>query len=153
MSSAARGGRAGAGTIVNVSSNATRGIYRVPYAAAKGGVTGHPLFQHIPSPVEVMRYHSLVVSPSSLPPELDVTAWSADRSPGEEIMALCHQTLPVYGVQFHPEYKSKPLNAHPLFASFVRAAYENRLQSETSMEKNGEVDLVMHERVTATSGD
>jgi CTP synthase len=57
------------------------------------------------------------------------------------------------GCQFHPEYKSKPLNAHPLFAAFVRAAYENRLQSETSMEKNGEVDLVMHERVSATSGD
>jgi CTP synthase len=57
------------------------------------------------------------------------------------------------GCQFHPEYKSKPLNAHPLFASFVRAAYENRLQSETSMEKNGEVDLVMHERVSVTSGD
>jgi CTP synthase len=55
--------------------------------------------------------------------------------------------------QFHPEYKSKPLSAHPLFASFVRAAYENRLQSETSMEKNGEVDLVVHERLTATTGD
>ncbi len=57
------------------------------------------------------------------------------------------------GCQFHPEYKSQPLNAHPLFASFVRAAYENRLHSETSMEKNGEVDLVVHERLTATSGD
>jgi CTP synthase len=55
--------------------------------------------------------------------------------------------------QFHPEYKSKPLSAHPLFASFVRAAYENRLQSETVIEKNGEVDLVVHERVSATSGD
>jgi CTP synthase len=55
--------------------------------------------------------------------------------------------------QFHPEYKSQPLNAHPLFAAFVRAAYENRLHSETSMEKNGEVDLVVHERMTATSGD
>jgi CTP synthase len=55
--------------------------------------------------------------------------------------------------QFHPEYKSKPLSAHPLFASFVRAAYENRLQSETVMEKNGEVDLVVHERLSATSGD
>jgi CTP synthase len=55
--------------------------------------------------------------------------------------------------QFHPEYKSKPLSAHPLFASFVRAAYEHRLQSETSMEKNGEVDLVVHERLTATTGD
>jgi CTP synthase len=55
--------------------------------------------------------------------------------------------------QFHPEYKSKPLSAHPLFASFVRAACENRLQSEISMEKNGEVDLIVRERLSATSGD
>jgi len=54
--------------------------------------------------------------------------------------------------QFHPEYKSKPLSAHPLFASFVKAAHENRLQSETSIEKNGEVDLILHERMSA-SGD
>ena len=47
--------------------------------------------------------------------------------------------------QFHPEYKSKPLSAHPLFASFVKASYENRLQSETSMEKNGEVDLILRD--------
>jgi len=55
--------------------------------------------------------------------------------------------------QFHPEYKSKPLSAHPLFASFVKAAHENRLQSETSMEKNGEVDLILHERASASTGD
>jgi len=55
--------------------------------------------------------------------------------------------------QFHPEYKSKPLSAHPLFSSFVKAAHENRLQSETSIEKNGEVDLIVHDRLTATSGD
>jgi anthranilate synthase/aminodeoxychorismate synthase-like glutamine amidotransferase len=65
--------------------------------------TGHPLFEDIPSPVEVMRYHSLVVSAEGLPSELEVTAWSTDRLPGQEIMALCHRTLPVYGVQFHPE--------------------------------------------------
>lgn len=64
---------------------------------------GHPLFQDIPSPVEVMRYHSLVVSPDRLPRELQVTAWSNDRVPGQEVMALCHRSLPVYGVQFHPE--------------------------------------------------
>jgi anthranilate synthase/aminodeoxychorismate synthase-like glutamine amidotransferase len=65
--------------------------------------TGHRLFQDVPSPVEVMRYHSLVVSPDRLPRELQITAWSNDRAPGQEIMALCHRTLPVYGVQFHPE--------------------------------------------------
>ena len=65
--------------------------------------TGHPIFDQIPSPFEAMRYHSLVVSPAGLPPELEITAWSADRPAGSEIMALCHRTLPVYGVQFHPE--------------------------------------------------
>ncbi len=50
-----------------------------------------------------MRYHSLVVSPEGLPADLEVTAWSEDRPPGSEIMALCHRSLPVYGVQFHPE--------------------------------------------------
>jgi anthranilate synthase/aminodeoxychorismate synthase-like glutamine amidotransferase len=65
--------------------------------------TGHPLFQGIPSPVEVMRYHSLIVSPQGLPDELETVAWSSDREPGQEIMALCHRRVPVFGVQFHPE--------------------------------------------------
>ena len=71
-----------------------------------------------------------------------------------EMIELSREAHPWFVAgQFHPEYKSKPLSAHPLFASFVRAAYENRLQSETVMEKNGEVDLVVHERLSATSGD
>jgi anthranilate synthase component 2 len=65
--------------------------------------TGHPLFATLPSPFEVMRYHSLVVAPGTLPGELELTAWSDDRPAGSEIMALCHRELPVYGVQFHPE--------------------------------------------------
>jgi anthranilate synthase/aminodeoxychorismate synthase-like glutamine amidotransferase len=65
--------------------------------------TGHPLFRGIAAPFDAMRYHSLVVSPEGLPEELEVTAWSDDRAAGSEIMALCHRTLPVYGVQFHPE--------------------------------------------------
>ncbi len=71
-----------------------------------------------------------------------------------EMIELPRESHPWFiGCQFHPEYKSKPLKAHPLFAAFVRAAYENRLQSETAIEKNGEVDLVMHDRLSATSGD
>jgi len=71
-----------------------------------------------------------------------------------EMIELSRDVHPWFvGCQFHPEYKSQPLNAHPLFAAFVRAAYENRLHSETSMEKNGEVDLVVHDRLTAASGD
>ena len=65
--------------------------------------TGHLVFEGLPSPFEAMRYHSLVVSPDGLPAELEVTAWSADRPPGQEIMGLSHRSLPIYGVQFHPE--------------------------------------------------
>jgi anthranilate synthase/aminodeoxychorismate synthase-like glutamine amidotransferase len=65
--------------------------------------TGHFLFEGVASPLEVMRYHSLVVSPEQVPPCLEITAWSSDRPDGQEIMALCHRDLPVYGVQFHPE--------------------------------------------------
>jgi anthranilate synthase component 2 len=61
------------------------------------------LFGDLPSPFEVMRYHSLVVSPAGLPEELEVTAWSADRPAGHEIMALRHRASPIWGVQFHPE--------------------------------------------------
>ena len=64
---------------------------------------GHELFEGLSSPFEAMRYHSLVVAPAGLPGELEVTAWSNDRPVGDEIMALCHRELPVYGVQFHPE--------------------------------------------------
>lgn len=71
-----------------------------------------------------------------------------------EIIELPREVHPWFlGCQFHPEYKSKPLNAHPLFASFVRAAHDNRLHTETGIDKNGEVDLVVHERVGVTSGD
>src|SRR5439155_16274768 len=45
------------------------------------------LFDGLPSPLEVMRYHSLVVAPAGLPDELEVTAWSDDRPAGSEIMA------------------------------------------------------------------
>ena len=64
---------------------------------------GRDLFEGVPSPARVMRYHSLVVAPAGLPPDLRVTAWSSDRAEGEEIMALRHCTAPVWGVQFHPE--------------------------------------------------
>ncbi len=65
--------------------------------------TRHPLFGGLPSPFEAMRYHSLVVAPVGLPEALEVIAWSDDRPAGSEIMALAHRSLPVYGVQFHPE--------------------------------------------------
>ncbi|HVV16627.1 MAG TPA: aminodeoxychorismate/anthranilate synthase component II [Polyangia bacterium] len=60
---------------------------------------GKGVFHGLPNPFEATRYHSLVIEKSSVPPDLEVTARTAD----EEIMAVRHRTLPVEGVQFHPE--------------------------------------------------
>lgn len=80
------------------------GAERLMHGKTSGVVhDGDALFEGIPSPLTGMRYHSLVVEPQSLPKELQVTAWSADRPRGAEIMAMRHRTLPIYGVQFHPE--------------------------------------------------
>ena len=65
---------------------------------------GQGVFQGLPNPFEATRYHSLVVEQDSLPECLEVTAWSEDERGGfDEIMGLRHRTLPVEGVQFHPE--------------------------------------------------
>jgi anthranilate synthase/aminodeoxychorismate synthase-like glutamine amidotransferase len=79
------------------------------------------LFDGIPSPLVGMRYHSLVVDPTSLPADLVVTAWSADRAPGAEIMAMKHRRHPVYGVQFHPESIGTP-SGKRLLENFLRIA-------------------------------
>jgi len=65
--------------------------------------TGQGVFETLPNPFTAMRYHSLVVDPASVPDALEVTAWSADRERGAEIMGLSHRHEPVFGVQFHPE--------------------------------------------------
>ncbi|MGQ0539616.1 MAG: anthranilate synthase component II [Gemmatimonadaceae bacterium] len=62
---------------------------------------GTELFAGLPSPLQVMRYHSLVIEPASLPAELAVTARALDEP--AEIHAVRHRTHPVWGVQFHPE--------------------------------------------------
>jgi anthranilate synthase/aminodeoxychorismate synthase-like glutamine amidotransferase len=62
---------------------------------------GKGIFRNIPSPLEVMRYHSLVVQTDSLPTELEIVARSQDDS--SEIHAIRHRENPVWGVQFHPE--------------------------------------------------
>jgi anthranilate synthase/aminodeoxychorismate synthase-like glutamine amidotransferase len=62
---------------------------------------GTGLFTGLPSPLTVMRYHSLLVERASLPSELEVVAVAEDDA--SEIHALRHRTHPVFGVQFHPE--------------------------------------------------
>ncbi|HEY9280997.1 MAG TPA: aminodeoxychorismate/anthranilate synthase component II, partial [Eoetvoesiella sp.] len=61
--------------------------------------TGTDVFKGLPSPYTVTRYHSLAIERESLPDCLEVTAETSDH----EIMGIRHKTLPVYGVQFHPE--------------------------------------------------
>lgn len=62
---------------------------------------GSDLFAGLPSPLEVMRYHSLVIRDGSLPAEIEVTARGIDDP--SEIHAIRHRAHPVWGVQFHPE--------------------------------------------------
>ena len=61
--------------------------------------TGEGVFAGLPSPYVVNRYHSLAIDANSVPPELMVTARTADG----EIMGIKHRTLAIEGVQFHPE--------------------------------------------------
>ena len=60
---------------------------------------GSPIFDGVPNPFEATRYHSLVIAPGDVPRELDVTARTADGV----IMGVRHRTMPIEGLQFHPE--------------------------------------------------
>ncbi len=60
---------------------------------------GQGIFAGLPSPIDVARYHSLVVDPTTVPDDVAVSAWGA----GRVVMALRHRRLPVESVQFHPE--------------------------------------------------
>ncbi|MBU6366406.1 MAG: gamma-glutamyl-gamma-aminobutyrate hydrolase family protein, partial [Gemmatimonadetes bacterium] len=80
---------------------------------------GTGLFDGLPSPLRVMRYHSLVVDRASFPDALQVTA-VADDDP-DEVHALAHRAHPVWGVQFHPE-SILTERGHALLANFLRLA-------------------------------
>ena len=80
---------------------------------------GKGLFKDVPNPLEVMRYHSLVVETGSLPTELEVLARSSDDS--TEIHAIRHREHPVWGVQFHPE-SILTQNGKDILRNFLRLA-------------------------------
>ncbi|HWA59282.1 MAG TPA: aminodeoxychorismate/anthranilate synthase component II [Gemmatimonadales bacterium] len=86
---------------------------------------GTDLFEGVANPLTVMRYHSLVVSPTDFPAELEITAWSMDRPRAQEIMALRHRTHPIFGVQFHPESIATE-SGKALLQNFLRLAAEFR---------------------------
>jgi anthranilate synthase component 2 len=75
---------------------------------------GRGVFAGLPTPYEATRYHSLAIERESCPPELEITAWTEDG----EIMGVRHRTLPVEGVQFHPE-SILTQHGHALLKNFV----------------------------------
>ena len=77
---------------------------------------GQGVFAGLPSPFTATRYHSLAVERESLPDCLEVTAWTDDG----EIMGLRHRSLPVEGVQFHPEAILTE-HGHALLKTFLEA--------------------------------
>ena len=75
---------------------------------------GSDLFAGLPDPMLVIRYHSLVVDPGSVPAEIIPLAWTDDGT----IMALRHRSQPAWGVQFHPE-ACLTEHGHALLANFL----------------------------------
>ena len=86
--------------------------------------TGVGAFKDLPSPFEATRYHSLVVEQASLPDCLEITAWTENEDGSlDEIMGLRHKSLPVEGVQFHPE-SILTQHGHDLLGNFL-ASHRN----------------------------
>lgn len=83
---------------------------------------GQGIFKDIPSPFTITRYHSLVVE--KVPEDIVITATAEDGT----IQALAHKTLPIYGVQFHPESIASEYG-HQLLKNFVTARNEMTKQS------------------------
>ena len=81
--------------------------------------TGKGVFAGLPTPFEATRYHSLVVDPTTLPDCLEITAELEDGT----IMGLQHKTLPIHGVQFHPESIASQ-HGHKLLQNFLDLAKE-----------------------------
>lgn len=74
------------------------------------------VFRDLPNPYTATRYHSLVIERESIPECLEITAWTED----DEIMGVRHKTLPVEGVQFHPE-SILTEHGHALLDNFLKA--------------------------------
>ncbi len=79
------------------------------------------VFRGLSNPLQATRYHSLVIDKATLPDCLEVTAWTRnDDGSVEEIMGVRHKTLPIEGVQFHPE-SIMTEQGHELLRNFLRS--------------------------------
>ena len=77
------------------------------------------MFKGLDNPLEVTRYHSLILDPNTVPECLEVTAWSLDAEGNEEaIMGVRHRQFDIEGVQFHPE-SVLTRQGHELLANFL----------------------------------
>ncbi len=76
---------------------------------------GESVFKNLPSPYEATRYHSLTIDPETLPDCLEVTARIQNDT---TIMGIAHKTLPIHGVQFHPESIASQFG-HELIKNFI----------------------------------
>lgn len=77
------------------------------------------IFSNLPSPFSATRYHSLVIDQSSVPECLEVNCWTQEQDGSmEEIMGVKHKTLPIEGVQFHPE-SILSQHGHQIFKNFL----------------------------------
>ncbi|MEP1215266.1 MAG: aminodeoxychorismate/anthranilate synthase component II [Marinobacter sp.] len=78
------------------------------------------VFRGLSNPLQATRYHSLVIDKDTLPDCLEVTAWTRNEDGSvEEIMGVRHKTLPIEGVQFHPE-SIMTEQGHELLRNFLR---------------------------------
>lgn len=84
---------------------------------SKIGHDNQGVFSNLSNPFTATRYHSLVVERESCPECFDITAWSTDDN---EIMGIKHKTLPIEGVQFHPE-SILTEHGHDLLKNFLEA--------------------------------
>ena len=86
---------------------------------------GRGLFEGLPDPLSVTRYHSLVIDPASLPDVLEVTSWLDGEGEAAVIMGVRHREWPIEGVQFHPESILSEAG-HRLLGNFLAVAPPRR---------------------------
>ncbi|XVO89101.1 aminodeoxychorismate synthase component I [Pseudomonas palleroniana] len=107
--------------------------------------SGSGLFRDLPEQFEVVRYHSLMCT--HLPQELRCTAWTE----GGVVMAIEHESRPVWGVQFHPESIDSEYG-HALLSNFIRMALDHNRSHRTRMKQDLSSSLSAKEHYVAVGG-